>query len=49
MPSKGGLVIIMGDYNAKIGSDNTRRDGVMGKHGEGGINSNEELFEGLCI
>ena len=49
MPSKGDLAIIVGDCNAKIGSDNTGREDVMGKHGEGGRNSNGELFEDLCI
>ena len=38
----------MGDFNVKIGSDNTGREGVMGKHGEGEINSNEELFVEMC-
>ena len=28
------LVIIMGDFNAKIGRDNTGREQVMGRHGE---------------
>ena len=31
------LVIIMGDFNAKIGGDNTRREGVIGRQGEGEI------------
>ena len=48
MPSKGDLVIIMGDYNAKIGSDDTGREEVMGKHGDGMIYFNGELFEDLC-
>ena len=38
------LVIIMGDFNAKIGSDNIAREQVMGRHGEGEINANGELF-----
>ena len=37
------LVIIMGDSNAKIGSDNTGRKQMMGRHGEGEINANGEL------
>ena len=42
------LVIIMGDFNAKIGSDNTGREQVMGRHGEGEINANGELFVDMC-
>ena len=37
-------MIIMSDFNAKIGSDNTGREQVMGRHGEGRINANGELF-----
>ena len=42
------LVIIMRDFNAKIGSDNTGREQVMGRHGEGEINANGELFVDMC-
>jgi len=42
------LVIIMGDFIAKIGGDNTGREGVMGRHGEGEINSNGRLFVEMC-
>lgn len=38
----------MCDYNAKVGSNNTGREQVMGTHGEGVINANEELFGDLC-
>ena len=41
-------VIIMGDFNAKIGSENTGREQVMGRHGEGEINANGELFVDMC-
>ena len=42
------LVIIMGDFNAKIGRDNTGREQVMGRHGEGEINANGELLVNMC-
>ena len=42
------LLIIMGDFNAKIGSDNTGREEVMGRHGEGEINLYGELFVEMC-
>ena len=43
------LVIIMGDFNAKIGSENAGREQVMGRHGEAEINANYgELFADMC-
>jgi len=42
------LVIIMGDLNAKIDGDNTGREGVMGRQGEGEINLTGELFVEMC-
>lgn len=32
---KGDIIILMGDFNAQIGSDNTGYRRVMGKHGVG--------------
>ena len=40
--------IIMGDFNAKIGSDNTGYEEIMGVHGVGTMNENGELFTNLC-
>ena len=34
--------ILMGDFNAKIGSDNTGYDKVMGRLGRGEMNENGE-------
>ena len=34
----------MGDFYAKIGSDNAGREQVMGRHGDGEINASGELF-----
>ena len=34
--------------NAKVGSDNTGREQVMGKEGIGNINENGELFSDFC-
>ena len=38
----------MDNFNAKIGSDNAGRKQVMGRHGEGEINANRELFVDMC-
>ena len=47
IPKKDPLIIV-GDSNAKIGSDNTGREHVMGRHGEGEINANGDLFVDMC-
>ena len=40
--------IVMGDFNAKVGSDNSNYEDIMGKHGLGEINDNGERFQGFC-
>lgn len=42
------ILIVMGDMNAKVGSDNTGRELIMGKEGIGDINENGELFADFC-
>lgn len=42
------LRILMGDLNAKVGTDNTNRELIMGKHGTGTQNENGELFAEFC-
>ena len=42
------VTILMGDLNAKVGSNNTRYDSIMGKHGLGQINKNGEMFADFC-
>jgi len=42
------LKILMGDQNAKVGSNNLDRELVMGRHGTGEQNENGELFSELC-
>ena len=46
---KHNVLMVAGDLNAKVGSDNTRRkDHNMGKHGSGDMNENGELFGDFC-
>ncbi|KAJ8356884.1 hypothetical protein SKAU_G00196780 [Synaphobranchus kaupii] len=42
------ITILMRDLNAKIGSDNTGYEEIMGKHGLGQMNENGERFADLC-
>ena len=42
------MTILMGDFNAKIGSDNTGYEDIMGTHGLGQMNENGERFADLC-
>ena len=40
--------ILLGDFNAKVGFDNTGYEEIMGKHGTGNMNENGELFADTC-
>ena len=42
------MTILMGDLNAKIGSDNTGYEATMGTQGLGQMNENGERFADLC-
>ena len=42
------ITILMGDFNAKIGADNTGYEDIMGVHGLGQMNENGERFADLC-
>ena len=43
------IVILMGDFNAKVGNSNEGLEQVMGKHGLGEMNVNGELFTDFCV
>lgn len=43
------LIILMGDFNAKIGAQNEGYESVMGKHGVGTMNENGEMFAETCV
>uniref|UniRef100_A0A023EEA0 Putative rte ele1 orf1-h 1e-60-j 4 n=1 Tax=Aedes albopictus TaxID=7160 RepID=A0A023EEA0_AEDAL len=45
---KGDILISMGDFNAKVGSDNSNYEHVMGRHGLGEMSENGELFAEFC-
>ena len=42
------ITILMGDFNTKIGIDNTSYEGIVGTHGLGQMNENGERFADLC-
>ena len=42
------VLMVNGDLNAKVGEDNTGKEGIMGKHGLGVINDNGQRFVDLC-
>ncbi|VDP44631.1 unnamed protein product [Schistosoma margrebowiei] len=42
------LTILMGDFNAKVGADNTGYEDIMGQHGLGERNESGERFANLC-
>ena len=43
------VLLIMGDMNAKTGSDNTDRERAIGREGCGIINDNGEKFVNFCL
>ena len=45
---KGDIQIHLGDFNAKIGSNNADLERVMGRHGLGEMSENGELFTEFC-
>ena len=46
--SRRDITILMGDINAKIGSNNRGYERIMGQHGLGEMNENGERFAELC-
>ena len=46
---RGGTIMLMGDFNAKVGDKNEGCERIMGKHGMGTKNINGELFLELCL
>ena len=42
------ITLLMGDFNAKIGPDNTGYEDIMGTQGLGQMNENGERFADLC-
>jgi endonuclease/exonuclease/phosphatase family metal-dependent hydrolase len=42
------IIILMGDFNAKIGGDNNGFEETVGKHGLGEMNENGEMMANLC-
>ena len=43
------ILIVTGDFNAKIGNDNTGRERIMGREGLGTMNESGEMFADFCV
>ena len=41
-------LLLMGDFNARVGSDNTSWENTIGRHGVGNVNSNGTRLLSLC-
>ena len=46
--NRNGMTVVMGDLNAKVGNNNTKREEVMGKFGVGVMNDNGEMLCDFC-
>ena len=46
---KCGVLMVVGDLNARVREDNTRRERAMGIQGFGYINNNGERLSDLCV
>lgn len=42
------MLLIIGDFNAKVGRDNNNGERVMGKYGCGTMSENDERIANLC-
>ncbi|KAI0240732.1 ATP-dependent translocase ABCB1 [Lamellibrachia satsuma] len=42
------VLVILGDFNARFGSDNTNRERIMGKHGTGTMTNNGSRLCDIC-
>lgn len=42
------VIVVIGDFNAKIGNNNTDLETVMGQHGLGSMNENGEILADFC-
>ena len=42
------VLVVLGDFNARVGSDNTNRERFMGKHGTGTMTDNGSRLCDIC-
>jgi exonuclease III len=46
--TKRDVIVVMGDINAKVGSNNEGMEYDMGRHGTGNMNENGEMISEIC-
>ena len=46
---RGDMIVLMGDFNAKVGMGSEETKGIMGTHGIGGIDERGETERGAWI
>ena len=43
------VLVVLGDFNARVGNDNTNRERIMGKHGTGTMTDNGSRLCDICV
>lgn len=46
--NRGDILMVIGDFNAQVGAENSSMESTMGRHGLGRMTENGELFTEMC-